>query len=388
MKFAERVENLPPYLFVGISRAIAAKKAQGIEVISFGIGDPDMQTPAPVLDALAEGAKKPANHKYPESEGLPEFRERVAQFYDERFGVKLDPATEVINLIGAKEGIAHAALCFIDPGDISISPDPAYPVYEIGTMFAGGTTHFVTLKEDNGYLVDFDDIPTDVAKKAKTLWINSPNNPTGAIAPLSFFDEAVRYCKEFDIALLHDAAYTEVTYDGYVAPSVLQAEGAMDIAMEFHSLSKTANMTGWRVGFASGNPDMVNALMRVKSNIDSGLSQANQEMGIAALDLPTEWLDNNNEVYRKRRDKVVSVLNEIGVPAVAPKGALYIWTPIPAGYSSAEYAQKLLDEVNVVVTPGNGYGPGGEGYIRLSLTIPDDQIDEGLRRLSQLRINS
>jgi LL-diaminopimelate aminotransferase len=388
MKFAERVENLPPYLFVGISRAIAAKKAQGIEVISFGIGDPDMQTPAPVLDALAEGAKKPANHKYPESEGLPEFRERVAQFYDERFGVKLDPATEVINLIGAKEGIAHAALCFIDPGDISISPDPAYPVYEIGTMFAGGTTHFVTLKEDNGYLVDFDDIPTDVAKKAKTLWINYPNNPTGAIAPLSFFDEAVRYCKEFDIALLHDAAYTEVTYDGYVAPSVLQAEGAMDIAMEFHSLSKTANMTGWRVGFASGNPDMVNALMRVKSNIDSGLSQANQEMGIAALDLPTEWLDNNNEVYRKRRDKVVSVLNEIGVPAVAPKGALYIWTPIPAGYSSAEYAQKLLDEVNVVVTPGNGYGPGGEGYIRLSLTIPDDQIDEGLRRLSQLRINS
>lgn len=388
MKFAERVENLPPYLFVGISRAIAAKKAQGIEVISFGIGDPDMQTPSAVLDALVEGSKKPANHKYPESEGLPEFRARVAQFYDDRFGVKLDPDTEVINLIGAKEGIAHAALCFIDPGDISISPDPAYPVYEIGTMFAGGTTHFVTLKEDNGYLVDFNDIPTDVAKKAKTLWINYPNNPTGAIAPLSFFDEAVRYCKEFDIALLHDAAYTEVTYDGYVAPSVLQADGAMDIAMEFHSLSKTANMTGWRVGFASGNPDMVNALMRVKSNIDSGLSQANQEMGIAALDLPKEWIDTNNEVYRKRRDKVVSVLNEIGVPAVAPKGALYIWTPIPAGYTSAKYAQKLLDEVNVVVTPGNGYGPGGEGYIRLSLTIPDDQIDEGLRRLSQLRANS
>lgn len=388
MKFAERVENLPPYLFVGISRAIAAKKEQGIDVISFGIGDPDMPTPEPVLGALVEGSKKPANHKYPETEGLPEFRSRVAQFYNDRFGVKLDPATEVINLIGAKEGIAHAALCFIDPGDISISPDPAYPVYEIGTMFAGGTTHFTTLKESSGYLVDFADIPTDVAKKAKTLWINYPNNPTGAIAPISFFEEAVRYCKEFDIALLHDAAYTEVTYDGYVAPSVLQAEGAMDIAMEFHSLSKTANMTGWRVGMAVGNPEMVNALMRVKSNIDSGLSQANQEMGIAALDLPTEWLDNNNEVYRKRRDKVVSVLNEIGVPAVAPKGALYIWTPIPEGYTSAEYAQKLLDEVNVVVTPGNGYGPGGEGYIRLSLTITDDQIDEGLRRLSQLRSNA
>jgi len=388
MKFAQRVENLPPYLFVGISRAIAEKKAQGIDVISFGIGDPDMPTPQPVLDALIEGSKKPANHRYPESEGLPEFRESVAAYYKRRFGLTLDPGTEIINLIGAKEGIAHAALCFIDPGDISISPDPAYPVYEIGTMFAGGETHFVQLKEENGYLVDFNDIPTDVAKKAKTLWINYPNNPTGAIAPLSFFEEAVRYCKEFDIALLHDAAYTDVTYDGYVAPRVLEVDGAMDIAMEFGSLSKTANMTGWRVGMAVGNPDMVNALMRVKSNIDSGLSQANQEMGIAALDLPTEWLDNNNEVYRKRRDKVVSVLNEIGVPAVAPKGGLYIWTPIPEGYTSAEFAQKLLDEVNVVVTPGNGYGPGGEGYIRLSLTISDDLIDEGLRRLSTFSLGA
>jgi LL-diaminopimelate aminotransferase len=302
--------------------------------------------------------------------------------------VKLNPTTEVINLIGAKEGIAHAALCFIDPGDISISPDPAYPVYEIGTMFAGGTTEFTPLKEKNGYLVDFSEIPSGIATKAKTLWINYPNNPTGAVAPISFFEEAVRYCKEFDIALLHDAAYTEVTYDGYVAPSVLQAEGAMDIAMEFHSLSKTSNMTGWRVGMAVGNPSMVDALMRVKSNIDSGLSQANQEMGIAALGMPKEWLENNNEVYRKRRDKVVGVLQEIGVPATAPKGALYIWTPVPDGFTSAEFAQKLLDEVNVVVTPGNGYGPGGEGYIRLSLTIADDQIDEGLRRLSRFSIGA
>ena len=388
MKFAERVENLPPYLFVGISRAIAKKKEQGIDVISFGIGDPDMHTPQPVLDALYDGAKNPANHRYPESEGLPEFRARAAKFYKDRFDVHIDPETEVINLIGAKEGIAHAALCFIDPGDISISPDPAYPVYEIGTMFAGGTTHFATLKEEKDYLVDFSEIPTDIAKKAKTLWINYPNNPTGAIAPMSFFQEAVQYCKEYDIALLHDAAYTEVTYDGYVAPSVLQVDGAMEIAMEFHSLSKTANMTGWRVGFAAGNRDMVNALMRVKSNIDSGLSQANQEMGIAALNLPSSWLDKNNEVYQKRRDKVVATLNEIGVPAVAPKGALYIWTPIPEGYTSAAFAQKLLDDADVVVTPGNGYGPGGEGYIRLSLTIPDDQIDEGLRRLAKIRVNA
>ena len=388
MKFAKRVEQLPPYLFVNISRAIAEKKKQGIDVISFGIGDPDIPTPQKVLDALVDSAKKPENHKYPESEGLPEFRMAVAKFYKNRFNVNLDYETEIINLIGAKEGIAHAALCFIDPGDISLSTNPAYPVYEIGTMFAGGQTHFLNLEEKNQYLVDFNSIPTEIAKKAKTLWLNYPNNPTGAIAPMSFFKEAVKFCKEFDIALLHDAAYTEVTYDDYVAPSILQVEGAMDIAMEFHSLSKTANMTGWRVGMAAGNKDMVNALMRVKSNIDSGLSQSNQYMGIAALELSDDWYKQNNEIYKRRRDKVVDVLNSIGVKTVKPKGGLYIWTPVPKGYTSAEFAEKLLNEANVVVTPGNGYGDAGEGYIRLSLTIPDDQIDEGLSRLSKIRVSS
>tara|TARA_Y100001970_G_scaffold122667_3_gene152033 strand:- start:1130 stop:2296 length:1167 start_codon:yes stop_codon:yes gene_type:complete len=388
MKFAKRVEQLPPYLFVNISRAIAEKKKQGIDVISFGIGDPDIPTPQKVLDALVDSAQKPENHKYPESEGLPEFRKAVAEFYKNRFNVNLDYETEIINLIGAKEGIAHAALCFIDPGDISLSTNPAYPVYEIGTMFAGGKTHFLNLEEKNQYLIDFTSIPTNIAKKAKTLWINYPNNPTGAIAPISFFEEAVKFCKEFDIALLHDAAYTEVTYDDYVAPSILQIEGAMDVAMEFHSLSKTANMTGWRVGMAAGNKDMVNALMRVKSNIDSGLSQSNQYMGIAALKLSHDWYNQNNEIYKKRRDKVVDVLNSIGVKTVKPKGGLYIWTPVPKGYTSAEFAEKLLNEANVVVTPGNGYGDAGEGYIRLSLTIPDDQIDEGLSRLSKIRVSS
>ncbi len=386
MKFARRVEELPPYLFVGISRAIAAKKAEGIDVISFGIGDPDIPTPDPVLNRLQTALRTPAHHRYPESEGLPEFRQEVADFYSRRFGVELDPETEIINLIGAKEGIAHAALCFIDPGDIALVPDPAYPVYEIGTMFAGGTSHFIPLTADNDWLPRLDDIPTDVARNAKVLWLNYPNNPTGATASLEFFNEAIKFAKEFDIALLHDACYTEVTYDGYVAPSIMQAEGARDIAMEFHSLSKTANMTGWRVGMAVGNADMVNALMRVKSNIDSGSSQAVQEMGMEALNLSPDWIHENNEIYRRRRDRVVATLNEIGIDAVAPKAGLYIWVPIPEGTTSAEFAEKLLEERNVVVTPGNGYGPAGEGYIRLSLTIPDELIDEGVSRLSGLRL--
>ena len=383
MKLAKRVQDLPPYLFVGISKAIAKKKEQGIDVISFGIGDPDIPTPKKVLDRLKKASNVPAHHRYPESEGLPEFRKAVADFYKSRFGVDLDYNNEIINLIGAKEGIAHAPLCIIDPGDKALVPNPAYPVYEIGTMFAGGETVYVDLLEKNNFLIDFTSIDTKLAKEAKMLWINYPNNPTGAIAHLDFFNEAVVFCKEFDIALMHDACYTEVTYDDYVAPSLLQIPEAKDISIEFHSLSKTANMTGWRVGTAAGNPDLINALMRVKSNIDSGLSQAIQEMGIEALSLSKDWINANNEIYKKRRDKVVATLKEIGLDANAPKATLYIWTKIPNGYTSASFTEKLLEEVNVVVTPGSGYGTAGEGYIRLSLTIPDEQIDEGLKRLSQ-----
>ena len=386
MKLAKRVQDLPPYLFVGISKAIAKKKEQGIDVISFGIGDPDIPTPKKVLDRLKKASNVPAHHRYPESEGLPEFRKAVADFYKSRFGVDLDYNNEIINLIGAKEGIAHAPLCFIDPGDKALVPNPAYPVYEIGTMFAGGETVYVDLLEKNNFLIDFTSIDTKLAKEAKMLWINYPNNPTGAIAHLDFFNEAVEFCKEFDIALMHDACYTEVTYDDYVAPSLLQIPEAKDISIEFHSLSKTANMTGWRVGTAAGNPDLINALMRVKSNIDSGLSQAIQEMGIEALSLSKDWINANNEIYKKRRDKVVATLKEIGLDANAPKATLYIWTRIPNGYTSASFTEKLLEEVNVVVTPGSGYGTAGEGYIRLSLTIPDEQIDEGLKRLSQFTL--
>jgi LL-diaminopimelate aminotransferase len=386
MKLAKRVQDLPPYLFVGISKAIAKKKEQGIDVISFGIGDPDIPTPKKVLDRLKKASNVPAHHRYPESEGLPEFRKAVADFYKSRFGVDLDYNNEIINLIGAKEGIAHAPLCFIDPGDKALVPNPAYPVYEIGTMFAGGETVYVDLLEKNNFLIDFTSIDTKSAKEAKMLWINYPNNPTGAIAHLDFFNEAVEFCKEFDIALMHDACYTEVTYDDYVAPSLLQIPEAKDISIEFHSLSKTANMTGWRVGTAVGNPDLINALMRVKSNIDSGLSQAIQEMGIEALSLSKDWINANNEIYKKRRDKIVATLKEIGLDANAPKATLYIWTRIPNGYTSASFTEKLLEEVNVVVTPGSGYGTAGEGYIRLSLTIPDEQIDEGLKRLSQFTL--
>ena len=382
MTFAKRVQQLPPYLFVGISRIIAAKRAQGIDVVDFGIGDPDIPTPEPVLDALKSGSDKPANHRYPESEGLPEFRQAVTDWYGRRFGVELDPVTEAINLIGAKEGIGHAALCFIDPGDVALVPDPAYPVYSIGTMFAGGESHYVPLLEKNAWLVDFQEISTEAAKRAKVLWLNYPNNPTGAVASVRFFQEAVEFARQFDLYLLHDACYTEVTYDGYVAPSILQVEGARDMSMEFHSLSKTANMTGWRVGMAVGNSEMVNALMRVKSNLDSGLSQAIQEMGIAALGLPEEWIAANNAIYRQRRDKLVSGLQAIGLDPNTPEAGLYIWSPTPPGYTSAEFAELLLNELDMVVTPGTGYGPSGEGFIRLSLTTPDEKVDEGLRRLS------
>jgi len=381
VRFAERVRQLPPYLFVGISRAIAEKKAQGIDVISFGIGDPDIATPEGVLDALDRAARVPANHRYPESEGLPEFRKAVADWYQRRFGLYLDPETEVLNLIGAKEGIGHAALCFIDPGDVALVPDPGYPVYSVGTMFAGGETHFVPLKEENGWLPDLGAVPEDVAARATVLWLNYPNNPTGATATLDFFEKAVEFAKRHDLALMHDACYSEVTYDGYRAPSLLQADGAMDVAIEFHSVSKTYNMTGWRIGMAAGNAEMINALMRVKSNLDSGASQATQEMAIAALNLPDSWVEANNEIYRRRRDRVTAGLRSVGLDAVAPKAGLYIWSRVPEGYTSAEFTQLLLDERDIVVTPGTGYGPAGEGYVRLSLTTPDDRIEEGLSRL-------
>ena len=384
MKLANRIEQLPPYLFVEISKKINEKRAQGIDVITFAIGDPDLPTPDRILDTLHAASDEPANHRYPESEGLPELRQAVADWYGQRFGVTLDRDTEVLPLIGAKEGIGHMALCLIDPGDVALVPDPAYPVYSIGTMFAGGETHWLPLEEENGWLPDLGAIPEDVARKAKVIWVNYPNNPTGAVADIGFYNDLVAFAKKYDIAVCHDAPYSEIAYDGYRPVSLLEAKDAMDVGIEFHSLSKSYNMTGWRVGMAVGNAGLINALMRVKSNLDSGIPQAVQLMAIEALRGPQDCVAENVAVYQRRRDKLVAALTKIGMSVVPPQASLYVWARIPEGYTSADYAAKLIEEAAVVVTPGSGYGQYGEGYVRLSLTLPDDQLDEGVRRIGEL----
>jgi len=387
MRFAKRVEKLPPYLFVEISKKIAAKKAKGEEVISFGIGDPDIPTPDQIVEELCLSAHKPVNHRYPESEGLPEFRKAVAKWYDERFGVKLDFEKEVVSLIGAKEGIGHVALCLIDPGDVALVPDPGYPVYSIGTMLCGGESYYLPLKEENGFLPDLDSIPEDILKRAKVLWLNYPNNPTGAIADLAFFNKAVALAKKWDFAICHDAPYTEVAFDGYKPVSFLQAEGAMDVGIEFHSMSKSYNMTGWRIGMAVGNAKLINSLRTIKSNLDSGVPQAIQEMAIKAMETGQATIDSNNKIIQGRRDKVVKTLNSLGIKTNNPKASLYVWAKCPDGYTSAEFAEDLLTQVNVVVTPGNGYGPSGEGYVRLSMTITEENLEKGLAKLSAWKNN-
>jgi LL-diaminopimelate aminotransferase len=379
---ANRVKSLPPYLFVGISKKIQEKRANGEEVISFGIGDPDIPTPQHIIDSLRDAAQVTANHRYPETYGLPELRQAIAGWYQQRFAVTLNPDTEVLPLIGSKEGIAHIALCFIDPGDIALVPDPCYPVYPIGTMLAGGETHYLPITEKNGFLPDLDNIPANILKKTKLLWINYPNNPTGAVCDLEFFRKVVVFARQNDIAVCHDGPYTEVAFDGYQPYSFLQAEGAKDVGVEFHSCSKTYNMTGWRIGWVVGNATMVDALMRIKSNLDSGIPQAIQRMAITALEGSQDCIREHNEIYEKRRDQVVEVLNKIGAKTVKPKASLYIWARVPVGYNSLTFTDSLLDEVGVVVTPGTGYGKNGEGYVRLSLTISDDDLKKGLTKLA------
>ena len=381
-RVAQRVQNLPPYLFVEISRRIAEQREKGVRVISFGIGDPDLPTHPHILEALHDHVDVPANHRYPETEGLPELRGAIADWMRQRFEVSLNPANEIVPLIGAKEGIANTALCFIDPGDIALVPDPAYPVYAIGTMFAGGQSHYLPLTAENDWLPDLDNIPADVRQQARVLWLNYPNNPTGATAEPDFFQRAAEFGLANDIAVLHDNAYCDVTYDGYQAPAYLQAPDAQAAGIEYFSLSKTFNMTGWRIGWACGNPEMVDALLRVKSNIDSGIPQAIQQMAIAALAGDQSVIEANNQILQGRRDKVVAALEQIGLEVLHPRASLYIWAKIPEGQSSADFAARLIEEQGVVVTPGNGYGPSGEGYIRLSLTLPDDEVDEGVQRIA------
>ena len=386
MKFAGRVSQVPPYLFVQISRKIAEKRAQGIQVISFGIGDPDIPTPENVMEALRTASLEPQNHRYPETDGLPEFREAVADWYDRRFGVSLAPETEVLSLIGAKEGIGHAALCFVEPGDVALVPDPGYPVYSVGTLFAGGESYRMPLLEENGWLPDLDAIPEQVARDATVMWLNYPNNPTAATAELDFFGRAVAFADKHDIAVMHDACYTEVAYDGYRPPSFLQAKGAIDVGLEFHSLSKTYNMTGWRLGMAVGNAEMIASLMTVKSNLDSGVPQAIQRMGIEALRGPLHSVDGRNGVYEHRRNLITKALQEIGLSVSTPRASLYVWARVPEGFTSVEFSERLLEERDVLVSPGSGYGEYGEGYIRLSLTLSDTDLERGVDRISSWRV--
>jgi LL-diaminopimelate aminotransferase len=385
MKIAKRIENLKPYLFVEINKKIAEKKAKGEEVISFAIGDPDIPTPSHIIDSLCQAARDPVNHRYPESEGLPELRESIASWYKKRFNVDLDPTTEVLPLIGSKEGIGHIAFCVIDAGDIALVPDPAYPVYAIGTQLAGGRPYYLSLKESNGFLPSLDGIGNDILQKTRVLWINYPNNPTGAIAGLDFFNRVVEFAGKHNILVCHDGPYSEVAFDGYQPVSFMQAAGAKEVGVEFHSLSKSYNMTGWRIGMVVGNPQIVGALRTLKSNLDSGIPQAIQRMAIDAFNGPQDCIAEHNAVYQRRRDLICEVLNNIGLQAKPPKASLYVWAKVPEGYNSVDFTADLLDQVSVAVTPGVGYGRSGEGYVRVSLTIPDVSLVKGLSRLSGWR---
>jgi len=385
MRLAKRVEKLPPYLFVEISRKIAEKKAKGEEVISFAIGDPDIPTPKHVIDRLCEAARDPVNHRYPETDSLPQLRRAVAGWYEQRFGLAFDSDKEVLPLIGSKEGIGHIAFCFIGSGDIALVPDPGYPVYSVSALLADGEPYYMPLKQENKWLPDLDAIPKNVLEKARLLWINYPNNPTAAVADLDFFNRVVAFAKQHDLVVCHDGPYTEVAYDGYQPASFLQADGARDIGVEFHSLSKSYNMTGWRIGMAVGNATMINALMRLKSNLDSGIPQAIQYAAIEALTGPQDCIQEHNVVYQRRRDLIIEVLHDIGLKAEPPKASLYIWAKAPEGYNSMDFTADLLDQVGVAVTPGVGYGKSGEGYVRLSLTIPDAALVKGLSRLANWR---
>ncbi len=376
-QYASRLDKIPPYLFGEIARLKAQAIADGKDLIDFGIGDPDQPTPKPIIDALAEASKNAGTHCYDESNyGTPEFINAVATWFDRRFGVKLDAANgEILHLIGSKEGLAHLCWAYIEQGDISLVPDPGYTVYKVNTAMAGGASHAMPLLRENAFLPDLTAIPSDVAKKAKLFFINYPNNPTGAIATKEFFADVVAFAKEYDIVVCHDCAYSEVTYDGYRAPSILEVPGAKDVSIEMHSLSKTYNMTGWRVGFAVGNPEIVRALNKMKSNIDSKQFPAINVAAAYAL-LNLDGNQSTLRLYEKRRDILVDGLNSLGWNLPKPKATLYVWAPVPSGYTSIEFSKMVLEKTGVLVIPGVGYGEHGEGYVRFSLTVNGDKNGE------------
>ncbi len=380
-KEAERLRQLPPYLFKEIDRKKAEVRARGVDIIDLGVGDPDLPTPSHIIDALKKAVDNPAHHKYPSYSGMMEFRETVAQWYLDRFGVKLDTATEVVSLIGSKEGIAHFPLAFIDHGDVALIPTPAYPVYSIATLFAGGESFFMPLLSENRFLPDLDAIPDDVAARAKIMFLNYPNNPTSAIAGLDFFKRVVDFAEKNGIIVCHDAAYTEMAFDGYLPPSFLEVDGAKEVGMEFHSLSKTYNMTGWRIGFAVGNKKAIGGLGAIKSNIDSGAFEAVQMAGLEAIRGDQACVKEMNRIYTERRDLMVNALHNAGFEVESPKATFYLWIKVPKGYTSARLATRLLEEAGLVVTPGNGFGDPGEGYFRIALTQTKERLAEAIERL-------
>lgn len=383
MEKAQRIKNLPPYLFARIEKKVEDYKKEGKDIISLGIGDPDSPTPGYIIAELQKEAENPENHRYPTSTGLLAFRRAVAGWYQKKCGVELNPETEIITLIGSKEGIAHISFCYVNPGDINLVPNPCYPVYGIGTLLAGGESYDMILKEENGFLPDLESIPADIARKAKLMFLNYPNNPTGAVADRNFFQEVVTFARENDLIVCHDASYSELGFDGYRAPSFLEVPGAKEVGIEFNSLSKTYNMTGWRIGWAAGNPEVIETLGSLKSNLDSGAFQAVQYAGIAALNNPGESVEQMRQLYTRRRDLVVEGLNAMGWNLKKPRATFYIWAPVPKGYTSASFAEIVLEKAGVIITPGNGYGAYGEGYFRIALTVGENRIREALEHMQK-----
>jgi len=384
VKVAQRVRDLPPFLFAEISRKIAAKRAQGRDVINLSIGDPDLPPPAHVVERLCEAVRSPGGHVYPESNGEPALRRAMAGWYRQRFGVELDPDREVLPLIGSKEGVGHLGLCLLEPGDVALLPDPAYGTNFSGTVLAGGEPYYLPLLEENDYLPDLAAVPADMARRAGVLWLNYPNNPTAAVAPPAFFGRVVDFAREYDITVLHDAPYTEIAYDGYRPCSFLETKGAREVGIELHSLSKSFSMQGYRVGMAVGNAQIVGALTRLKSHVDSGIPGPIQQAAIAALEGPQDVTVENSRVYQRRRDQIVATLTRLGLRVSPPKASLYVWAPVPDGHTSVTFTNLLLDEADVVVTPGSGFGAHGEGYVRISVTVPDHRLTEALARLESL----
>jgi len=384
-QLAQRLANLPPYLFAAVDKAKEEVRAKGLDIISLGIGDPDLPTPDFIIDALCAAARNPANHQYPSYVGLLSFRQAVADWYLRRFGVSLDPQTEVLSLIGSKEGIAHFPLAFVNPGDLVLIATPNYPVYGVTTEFVGGIPMYLPLTDENNFLPDLDAISNDTWKQAKAIYVNYPNNPTAAMAPRSFYEKLIEKALEFNVIVVHDAAYTEMYFNEANKPlSILELPGGRDVAIEFHSLSKTYNMTGWRIGMAVGNASLIKGLGKVKENVDSGIFQAVQEAGIVALNQGDDYTAVLRGIYRERRDVVIEALKKAGISCRIPEATFYIWSKVPGGVSSQDFVTRVLKQTGVVTTPGNGFGTPGEGYFRISLTVNTDRLKEAVLRISQL----